>query len=379
MNVTEYRRRIERVMEKRCPRAIETRGSGKEPIRHPWRFLGSQAGKYSVDLAFEVPTGYSAADLRQELDALFAACGAYIEIEDRAGAVVVSIYPEEFPMTIEFEPSMLDLAPVGRNVLLGFDRQMNPIYHNFRVPHLLIAGMSGYGKTDLIRWILFQLIHRFTPEELAIEIIDMKGFSFLPFRRIPHIRRIVRDLPGALDVLKQGHKLMIDRSNKVWDADDRETVAGFRWHIVLIDEAAQIAPAQIRDPELKQLALAADSYAASISAVGREAGVGLLYATQRPSADVINPLVKANMEAALCFRTKTQSNSEIVIDRPGAERLPIGKPGRAIYAATEDKILQVPYIGDDSKWRELLDPYRKELIPSDHENGENGDYTGDLD
>lgn len=368
----ELQRRIEAVTAKRCPRKVEAR-KNMPPLHHPWKHLATRTTAHSIDIAFEVPIGYSVLDLRQETDAIFATCGAYIEISDRAGAAIVHIFPTDFPPLIPFEPSMLELTK-GRSILIGFDRNQTPILHDFRVPHLLIAGMSGYGKTDLIRFILLQLIHHLTPEQLEIDIIDGKGFSFLPFRGIPHVRSIVRDIPSAAHVLKQAKQLMITRSDQVWKSGERDETKGFKWRIVLIDEAAQIAPRLQRDTELKKIASDADECASSIASVGREASVGLIYCTQRPDISVINPLVKANMEASFCFRTKTVSNSEIVIDRPGAEKLPVGKAGRGIYAATEDKIVQVPYVGNDEVWTELLNPYRKEL-PNDNET----DFTGTLD
>lgn len=341
-----YRERIEEVM-------VNKRPFKYHDNLYPWPFVNGRVTKSSYDLAFEVPYGYSAGDLESQVDALSAACGAIVEIKNRAGVVVVSVYPQDFPAVIKYRPEMLKETS-GRTVLLGYDRHDTAVTHNFRVPHLLIAGMSGYGKTDLIRWILFQLINRFTPAELEIQIIDGKGFSFLPFRNVPHITRIARSLPAAVEVLAEAHQAMLERSEEVWESGNRYDAKQFKWKIVLIDEAAQIAPALQRDKDTKQLAGIADQLAAAISCVGREAQVGLIYCTQRPDSTVINGQVKANMDAAICFRTKTGTNSEIVIDRRGAELLPADRPGRAIYSATTDTILQVPYVGDDEAWERVL-------------------------
>lgn len=357
-------------MMKRCPRGLDSKRQGI-----PWKFLAHRKTPYSVSLAFEVPTGYSFKDLVQETDAMMASLGRYVEIKNHAGVVVVDVILQEYPETIAADLDIRNPSP--RHVMIGLDRGMNPVYHSFKVPHLMIGGMSGYGKTDLVRWILYQLIKSHTPDQLSIDIIDGKGFSFLPFRDIPHIRRIVRDIPGAVSVLKDAKSLMDQRSDIVWSGGERGEASRFRWHIVIVDEAAQISPGQIRDKELKKQAAIADSYAASISCVGREAQVGLLYCTQRPDVSVINPQVKANMEASICFRTKTVSNSEIIIDRPGAEKLPAGKPGRVIYAASEDKVVQVPYVGDDDRWNEILDPFRVVRVP-DEVDGSSEDYTGFL-
>ena len=377
LKLQDYIYRIQCITAKRCPRLINGKG---EP--QPWQVLARQQSKDSIDIALVIPNGYSTQDLRQETDSISAAVGQIISITDHRGAAVITIHLTDFPDKIIGTDDMITSIESKRQILLGFDRKRTPIYHDFRVPHMMIAGMSGYGKTDLIRWIIYQLISRHTPQQLSIDIIDGKGFSFLPFRNIPHITRIGRDLPSAADILTNAHNLMTTRSNLVWNASNREETSLFQWKIIIIDEAAQIAPSQHRNPDHKKLALIADSHAAAISCVGREARVGLLYCTQRPDANIINPQVKANMEATFGFRTKTVSNSEIIIDRPGLEKLPIGKPGRGVYAASEDIILQVPFIGDDKKWDEILQPYKQKETTNNEDDPTNPpptEYFGDLD
>jgi hypothetical protein len=322
-----------------------------------WKFLAKRTERGVVELAYSVPIGKSKLDLERQIDALYAACGAPVEIKDYAGAVVVRVFKEDFPEVIPFEKEMLDLEKDKKNIIVGYSRETAPITHSLRVPHLMIAGKSGYGKTDIVRWFLLQLIHKNTPEEIEIWIVDLKGFSFMPFKRVPHITRIARDLPGAKTLLEDAVQIMEDRSKEVWDSEDREQAARYKTLFVLIDEAYMISPGVTKNPARKKLASACDEAAAKISGTGREAGVGLLYCTQRPDADVINPLVKANMDARICFKTQTESNSIIVLDEPGAEKLPHGKPGRVLFAAGDRQELQVPYIGNDDEWTEVLKPY----------------------
>lgn len=334
------------------------RKEGEDAPRRPlpWRLVAKERLDSSYNFAYSVPPGYSVRDIEKQIDAFYSACGAVVEIKDRAGVVIFEVYPDDFPGAIPYSPEFLELTE-GREVLLGFDRAGRPVKHNFRVPHLLLAGMSGYGKTDLLRWLLFQLISRFTPDELEIRIVDMKGFSFLPFRGIPHVQ-VTRDLAGALDVLTTARGIMKERSNEIWESGQRELTDSFKWHLVVIDEASQIAPNVIKSKEEKELAGQCDEAAAAISGIGREASVGLFYCTQRPDSDVINPLVKANMDAKFCFRTMTESNSEIVLDQAGAEKLPHGKPGRGLYATDQLTQVLVPYIGKDEAWEKLLEPYK---------------------
>jgi len=98
---------------------------------------------------------------------------------------------------------------------------------------------------------------------------------------------------------------------------------------------------------------------ASIACVGREAQVGMIMATQRPDANVIHPQVKQNCDVSIALRCKTLTNSEIILDHGGAEKLPHGKAGRAIYGGTTDTIFQIPYIGKDDVWTQILETYKK--------------------
>jgi hypothetical protein len=326
----------------------------------PWIYVASRKEAGAFEFVYRVPVGYSSKDLEKQIDALYATCGAPIELKDYAGAVMLQILLDDFPAVIKYKEEFQQLSPGKKDIIIGFDRQGVPLLHSLRVPHLMIAGKSGYGKTDLVRWILFQLIHQMTPDEVEIWIVDLKGFSFMPFKKIPHISRIVRDLAGAKKLLEDAVKVMEERSRLVWDSGDRTKAASFKTLFVLIDEAYMISPGVTKDKERKILAGACDEAAAKISGTGREAGVGLLYCTQRPDADVINPLVKANMDCKICFKTETESNSVIVLDTPGAERLPHGKPGRVLYSRDGLLEAQVPYIGNDDAWEALLAPYEEE-------------------
>lgn len=362
----DYVLRIQSVMQLRCPKQ-ETQKKKNElgkdvkvTVHLPWALVDQRETVHSYDMAFLVPSGYSAHDLRQETDSLYAACGAPVSIIDRGGRVIVSVNKADFPDVIPYDPAFLQMTK-GREVLCGFDLLGKPITHNFRVPHVLIGAQSGYGKTDLLRWWMYQLIARFTPDQLHIDIIDGKGFSFLPFRGIPHIRRIVRDLAGASAIMRDAKKVMNDRSNKVWESGDRDKTNTFQWRLVIVDELAVISPGMQVSKSDKEIAAATYADMAAVACVGREAGVGMIMATQRPDANVVHPQVKQNCDVSIAMKCKTVTNSEIILDRPGAEQLPHGKPGRAIYSGMEDCIFQIPYIGKDDKWNELLNPYRKEI------------------
>lgn len=365
-------KRIQQIMLLRCPN-----GKNKDGTVKPWDLINWRETKYSYDFAYEVPLGYSVKDLEQETDSISASVGAYVEIKNRGGAVIVSIIRKDFPNSIPYTHGLLELTS-ERKVLLGFTRTMEPIIHDFRVPHIMIPGQSGYGKTDLTRWIIYQLITRFSPDQLEIQIIDMKGFSFLPFKNVPHITTIARNLLQAALVLREAYQEMNDRSNMVWESQDRNITKQFKWKIILIDEASQISPVLKEDKQEKKIAGLCWQYASAISCIGREANLGLIYATQYPTAEVVRGQIKANMDAVVCFKTENNIHSNVCLNSDLAAKLPHGKPGRAIVKTMGFTEIQVPYIGDDYVWEQLLRPYTTDgriVIDHEQESTTTAEYT----
>lgn len=341
-----YRRRLQGVLARRVP-GEKVNGSGLS-----WRMVAERETEHCYEFAFEVPVGYSVEDILKQTDALYAACGAIVDIVDRAGVVQIAVFPEEFPNKIHMDEQALTRVEKG-SILVGFDRRMGLATHCFNIPHMLVCGQSGYGKTDFIRLIIYQLIRQFGPEELEIFIIDMKGFSFLPFRNVPHIRKIVTKLPEAVSVLEESYNEMQRRADEILEKSDRSLARDFKWRLIIVDEASQISPDLQVDQKVKQIARAASQLAASISCIGREARVGLIYATQYPTAQVIHGQIRANMESVVCFKTENDVHSNVALNSSGAEL--ITAQGRAIFKTRGNRtMVQVPFVGDDGAWTRLL-------------------------
>lgn len=303
--------------------------------------------------AFRMPIGMDYKKVRRQLGALSASMGAVVEMDNHFGVVVVRVVEQDFPAAVQFDSADL---PRDR-LLIGYNRSMEPIYHPLNV-HLLVAGASGAGKTDFLRWVMLQLLL----QKYEVKVVDMKGFSFMPFDHLPTVE-VATNLNSAAKLLDSAYAEMVRREELIKKTRDRSLTKEFTPLAVIIDEAAQIAPAQINDKEAKEVAKFCDEICARIAQKGREPRVFLFYCTQRPDRSVINPQVKANVEASIAFRTKTLSNSMIILDRPGAETIPVNAPGRCIYAGQQDYLLQVPYIGDDAAWEKLL----SEMLPNERQ------------
>ena len=200
-------------------------------------------------------------------------------------------------------------------------------------PHWIVAGQTGSGKSVYVNGILLTMIYHAHPDELELIAIDPKKVEFGPWRGLPHMRiPPVTDVTDAYGLLKYLTTLMdiryeyfenagvrnLDEYNElVVSQDDR--VSGkkhgyMRYIVCVIDEYAdlvQVVP-EVED-EIVRLAQKA-----------RAAGIHCLIATQRPSADILSPTIKANVPSIIGLRTVNGNNSQIIIGEPGLEKL-LGK------------------------------------------------------
>lgn len=204
------------------------------------------------------------------------------------------------------------------------------------MPHLLIAGTTGSGKSVCIKAITTCLICNNTPDELRLVMIDPKMVELVRFNGLPHVFGEVEvDLERVVKVLRWTALEMDERYKRFADAsarhlDDynrkmaREEEPALPRIVVLIDELADL---MMLAPE------AVEQLLCRIAQMGRATGIHLVVATQRPSTDVVTGLIKANFPARISFATASQVDSRVILDMPGAETL-LGD-GDMLYLAAD--------------------------------------------
>lgn len=342
MNEQLIHRRIKNVLNR------IVRSDMSKDLTDGFTFLRHRHIENAVELAYKVPIGLSYVDVEKNIDALYASVGAPVEVIDFAGVVVIRIITKPLPKTVSFNPD--DLT---NQLLIGYNMSMVPTYHPLNT-HLLVGGASKAGKTDALRFYIYQLLL----QGYEVRICDLKGFSFFPFEGLV---KIAKDIQESRDLLVASIDEMNYRKQLVFNARSREVIKTFKPIVIVIDEGASLAPKQ-HSGNMRKIAQECDECISLFGQQGREPKMFMIYATQRPDMDVINKQFKANVEASIAFRTKDEINSRIILSRGGAEKISPDTPGRCIYAYDRDHLLQVPFIGGDKEWSNLLLPLKTEVI-----------------
>ncbi|MFK7695676.1 hypothetical protein [Paenibacillus sp. HJGM_3] len=331
------------------------------------RFIDSRTVLCGSEYAFRLPLGLSCHDIEKRADVISAAAGAPVEVIDRGGAVIIRVVEKDWPARIQYDPAHLK----NDMLLIGYNRLMKPIYH--RLMHLLVGGAAGGGKTVWLRWVLYQLVQM----GAIIRIADLKGFSFFPFESAPGVE-IAKTLEDTADMLFAAVTELERREHFIMSTRNRANIKAFKPYVVVIDEAAQISPKMNKSSrKAKGYAEFCEEAVARLAQKGRETKVILIYCTQKPTADIVNGQVKANVETALAFRTNTYKESDVIINAQGAEKINIATPGRCIYKAETYHLLQVPFISEsDEEWEKLLAPLKTEVLYGGHSRSSRGYLDG---
>ena len=207
-------------------------------------------------------------------------------------------------------------------VSLGLDVSGNPMVSDIaKMPHVLIAGTTGSGKSVLINSFIASLLFRAAPSEVKLILIDPKRVELTGYNGIPHlmtpviveIEKILAALKWAMDEMDRRYKTFAERG--VRNIDAYNELSGFQalpYIVIFVDELADLmafAPVEVEDA------------IARLAQMARATGIHLVVSTQRPSVDVITGLIKANIPCRIAFNVSSMIDSRVIIDMPGAEKL----------------------------------------------------------
>ncbi|WP_322511572.1 DNA translocase FtsK [Chloroflexus sp.] len=253
---------------------------------------------------------------------------------------------------------------------LGKDVSGTPVIADLtKMPHLLVAGATGSGKSVAINAFLCGLLLKHTPDELKLILIDPKMVEMIVYNHIPHLLSpVVTEVERVVPTLKWATREM-ERRYKVFAKHGCRNIDSYRqlmrkradlepmpYIVIVIDELADLmmmAPDEV------------ETYVCRLAQMARATGIHLIIATQRPSVDVITGLIKANFPSRIAFAVTSQVDSRVILDVPGAEHL-LGRGDMLYMAADSAKLVRIQgtYVADREVER-IVEFWRKAVPPDE--------------
>jgi DNA segregation ATPase FtsK/SpoIIIE, S-DNA-T family len=308
-----------------------------------------------------------------------------IEIPNKNKAVVRM---RKFLESEEFQNRKSNLS-----IILGEDVSGNCIIGNLeKMPHLMIAGSTGSGKSVCINSILISLLYQNSPDDLRLILVDPKRVELSLYNGIPHLltdnvivenSKVVQVLRWAIGEMERRYRLLQDAASKDIFSYNQKVAQGMSRHftdpetneeqeekykklpfiVIVIDELADLMQSHGKEVE---------SSIVRIAQMARAVGIHLVVSTQRPSVETITGLIKANISSRIAFMVASQIDSRTIIDSSGAEKL-VGN-GDMLYVSannsTKPKRLQAVFISEDE--------VKKVIKFIKNQKTDNPDYVEDL-
>lgn len=269
-------------------------------------------------------------------------------------------------------------------IAIGEDTGGSPVISDLTaLPHLLIAGATGSGKSVCINAVIASMLLTNRPDRLRMIMVDPKRVELTPFNGIPNlVLPVIVDADKVLDVLKGVQNEMLRRYKLLEEAGARNlsTYNGkskepMPYLVVIIDELADL---------MMTAAFEVEQALVRLAQLGRATGIHLILATQRPSVNVVTGLLKANVPARIAFAVASQVDSRVILDAVGAERL-LGKGDMLLLSQDSPKPVRVQgtYVADEeieelvAFWKNQSGPPLPEIVLEDSEEEQEAEALDD--
>ena len=231
-------------------------------------------------------------------------------------------------------------------IALGKSISGSPIVADLAsMPHLLIAGTTGSGKSVCINTIITSLLYKHSPDNCKLVLIDPKMLELSSYEGIPHLlspvitdaKKATSALSWTVKEMENRYKLMSSEGVRNIDGYNQKHKLKMPYIVVVVDEMSDLMLISSREIE---------SYVQKLSAMARAAGIHIIMATQRPSVDVITGTIKANFPTRISFQVSSKIDSKTILGEQGAEQL-LGK-GDMLFMSSANKIFRIhgPYVSE---------------------------------
>jgi S-DNA-T family DNA segregation ATPase FtsK/SpoIIIE len=274
--------------------------------------------------------------------------------KSQVGVEVPNLKPQLVSLKEIITSDQLEEGAGKLAVGLGRDVSGTPVVDDLdRMPHVLIAGATGSGKSIMLRTILATILFRASPEEVRLILVDPKRVEFSNYNEIPHLLMPVivepeKTLPAlkwAIAEMSKRYKLFQESGARDISDYNAKAEEKIPYILIVVDELADImvvAPAEVEKAITR------------LAQMARATGLHLILATQRPSTDVLTGLIKANIPCRVAFNVTSQIDSRVVLDMPGAEKL-LGKGDMLYLPPDRSKPIRIqsPFVSNEEMNRLL--------------------------
>jgi S-DNA-T family DNA segregation ATPase FtsK/SpoIIIE len=321
----------------------------------------------------------------------------------RVGIEVPNVTPALVGLRNILETENFKHARAKLRFPIGRDTHGQPVVTDLaKLPHLLIAGATGSGKSVAINALIVSFLMQYTPDELRMLMIDPKRVELSSFNGIPHLLRpVVTEMKHEKEQTKKGPRELtaievlkwllweMERRYKIFarGSKDADGISRIFRNIEQYHNTARANPAMEPLPyivllidELADLMLVSpedvETSLCRLAQLARATGIHLIIATQRPSVDVVTGLIKANFPARIAFAVTSMIDSRVILDTPGAEKL-LGR-GDALYTASdESKPIRVQGTFLSDKETERIVQFWRKQLPEIHPSPDHAGAPGD--
>ena len=323
-------------------------------------------------LRWELPTGVTLRRVREHLEELEQRCGVGLWCRLEGNRLHMEVRRHPLPDRVDFDDFYAAARPGGElPVGLGRSRVGWLWVDLALLPHLLIGGIAGGGKSVFLRQVLTWLTLQRQPSHLRLLLLDFKGgIELARFGELPHaLRPVVSEVLEAPEALlevkaEMDRRLAEMRTARVNDIDAWHDAGLPRWPrlVVVVDELAQLTIGVLGGKEndaARAAQKASTGLLCELGRLGRAAGVHLILCTQRPDHEIIPGQLKAVCGGTVAFRVRNIANSQILLDCDRAALLP-PHPGRAVWAHEGLEEFQAVYLDSEEGFRRLEERWLRE-------------------
>ena len=319
----------------------------------------------NLRLRWELPPGVTLRDVLDRQEAIEHRCRCELTCWFEEGLLIMEVLGHRIPKVVHFAAFYGSARPHGR-LLLGLGRgRRGALWVDLAaLPHLLVGGMTGGGKSVFLRQALTALALENPPSRMQLVCLDLKGgVELAHFGELPHSLRPVADTVESAAAALGEVRIELDRRlealRRSGTADiDAWLDAGMpAWPrvVVVVDELAELTTRDVgADPVAREARRAASARLTEIARLGRAVGIHLIVCTQRPDADAVPGQLKANLAGTVAFRVRAGVNSLILLDTDRAALLP-HHPGRGLWAEERIEEFQAVYLSHEESRRLLAE------------------------